>query len=200
MLMLKLVCVVALSYSSKVSASLESQARSALLTKEVASMSSTICGHQYGNEIAALKNGLKRVLAQAQDRRAGVNLEALKPNEQEAQFIAEQLCKSGRISDHEIRLLHSQYSFGSLDGSVQDLQYSAGDAKGELNLEENLSEQDTFEQPNDQSISSLISSKTVLAFFFGIIVGGVLLHYFVLVTSNASSPFSNGSKIRRPEL
>ena len=199
MLMLKLVCVVALSYSSKVSASLESQARSALLTKEVASMSSTICGHQYGNKIAALKNGLKRVLAQAQDRRAGVDLEALKPNKQEAQFIAEQLCKSGRISDHEIHLLHSQYSLGSLDDSVQNLKYSAGDAKGELNLEENLSEQDT-EQPSDQGISSLISSKTVLAFFFGIIVGGVLLHYFVLVTSNASSPFSNGSKIRRPEL
>lgn len=199
MLMLKLVCLVALSYSSTVSASLESQARQALLTREVASLSGRICGYQYNNEIAALKNGLKRVIEKAQGRRSGVNLEALKPNLQETQFIAEQLCKSGRISGREIHLLQSQYSIGSSDGSVQNPHYTTGDAEGELNLEENLSEQDT-EQPSDQGISSLISSKTVLAFFFGILVGGLLLHYFVLVTSNAPSQFSNGSKIRRPEL
>jgi len=197
--MWKLVCLLALSYSSTVSASLESQARQALLTKEVVSLSSSICGHQYNSKLAALKDGLKRAIGLARDRRSGVNLEAIKPNKQEAQFIAEQLCESGRISDHEIRLLHSQYSIGSLDGSVQNPQYTAGGAEGELNLEENLNEQDT-ELLNDQGISSLNLSKTVLAFFFGILVGGLLLHYFVLVKSNAPSPSSNGSKIRRPEL
>lgn len=193
--LLKLAYLAILLYSGKVCASFTHQAELALLQQRIIKPLAEICGGQYNNQISALRNGLKERLKLAGDRRQGVDLKTLEPSKQEVEFIAQQMCKSGRISVQEVSNLHSQYTLENFEAQ-QESEYS-GSIEEELSVTEN--EENADLQAKDISRSTLVSKDAALAFCFGMLSGSILLHYFILVKGNTPDRVA-ASKVRRPEL
>ena len=196
--LLKLAYLVALSYLGGTTANLVTQARFALLAKRVVSLANALCEQKYHGQLKAMKVEFAQTIALAQDRRSGVDVEALKPNELEAQFIAQQMCKSGHISTSEVHNLITQYEQGTFDAQEQAPEYSTGAAKEELTFTENPSGE-IPDYPKDYGVLPLISRKAFFAFLLGILAGGLLMHYFMLV-KYITPVHSTISKVRRPEL
>jgi len=195
MFLLKSIYLAVLIYSGTASASIMNKARIALLQKQIIPLSSEICGKEYRSEISKLHLGLKEILGLAQDKRQGIDLSALEPNEQEVQFIAQQMCKSGQFSTQDISYLHSRYAGGNF--GAQEQEYSTGSTE---EFSESESDENAELRSNDIGNSTLISKEVAVAYLFGILSGGILLHYFVLVKGNTPGTTAITSKVRRPEL